>query len=146
KWLHARVGFSEAPPAAIRAPRPQASAERPQVGAMQAPRPTTLPCFRPATAARQVELIPGRHLVTNASGTVIVVANRGAAPLSPQSVAARQLSALVEIVRRTDRQRVANAVWQLTMGKGAAVDFAVIMPTAAGLDIFLRGAVTVALD
>ncbi len=130
KWLHARIGFSEAPSAA----------------AIPAPEPETVRLLRPTVAARQVEVIPGRHLVAKVNGTVIVVAHRGPAPLSPNCVAAQQLSTLVDIVRRTDGQRLASAVPQLTMGNRAAVDFGIVMPAANGLDVFLCGAVTVALD
>jgi RND superfamily putative drug exporter len=135
KWLHARIGFSEAPAAAaIPAPMPQAA------------EPETVRFLRPAVAARQVEVIPGWHLVANVSGTVIVVAHRGAAPLSPKSVAVQQLSTLADIVRRTDGQRLASALPQLTMGRHASVDFGIVKPTAAGLDVYLYGAVKVDLD
>jgi putative drug exporter of the RND superfamily len=123
KWLHSRIGFSEAPSAAASVPR-----------------------LRPGTGASEVEVVPGRHLVANVNGTVIVVANRGAVQPSPKSVAAQHLWELVEIVRRTDRQRLASAISQLCRGNRAAVDFGIVTPTAAGLDVFLSGGVTVALD
>jgi RND superfamily putative drug exporter len=135
KWLHARIGFSEAPPAALIPPPMSVS-----------PEPSTAAFTRPAVAASEVAVIPGRHLVANVNGTVVVVAHRGPAPLSPQSVAARQMSALVEIVRRTDRRRLASAVSQLSMASGAAGDFGIVVPTAAGLDVYLWGAVTLVLD
>ena len=84
--------------------------------------------------------------MANVNGTVIVVANRGPAPLSPQCVAARRMSALVEIVRGTERRQLASAVSQLNVGRVAAVDFGIVMPTAAGLDVYLWGAVTLVLD
>jgi RND superfamily putative drug exporter len=99
-----------------------------------------------AAATTQVEVIPGRHLVAKANDTVIVVAHRGAEPLSPQSLAARQLSALVEIVQGNDGHRLTDAISQLTIGNRAPVDFGIVTPNAAGLDVYLCGAVTVALD
>jgi putative drug exporter of the RND superfamily len=134
RWLHARIGFSEAPAAAILAPVPQAA------------EPETIRFLRPAVAARQVEVIPGRHLVANVSGTVIVVAHREVAPLSPKSVAVQRLSALADIVRRTDGQRLASALSQLTMGHHPSVDFGIVRPTAAGLNVYLYGAVKLDLD
>jgi putative drug exporter of the RND superfamily len=135
KWLHARIGFSEAPhPAAVGAQVPKE------------PEPKTVRILRPAVVTPQIEVIPGRHLVANANGTVIVVAHRGIAPLSPNSLAARQMSTLVEIVRRTDSRQLASTVSRLTTGNRAAIDFGIIMPTASGLDVFLCGAVTVELD
>jgi RND superfamily putative drug exporter len=135
KRLHARIGFSEAPvAAAIPAPMPQAA------------EPETVRFLRPAVAVRQVEVISGWHLVANVSGTVIVVAHRDAAPLSPKSVAVQQLATLADIVRRTDGRRLAGALSQLTMGYRASVDFGIVKPTAAGLDVYLYGAVKVDLD
>jgi RND superfamily putative drug exporter len=136
KWLHARIGFSEAPAAtAIPAPMPPRAGE-----------PETVRLLRPAVAVRQVEVIPGRHLVANVGGTVIVVGHRDAASLSPKSVAVQQLATLADIVRRTDGQRLASALSQLTMSHRASVDFGIVKPTAAGLDVYLYGAVKVDLD
>ena len=137
KRLHARIGFSEAPPAA---PIPPAI----PLPIPEPPAPVTVAFAR--TADSQLELIPGQHLVANVNGTVIVVAHRGPAPLSAQSVAARHMSALVEIVRRTERRQLASAVSQLNIGRVAKADFGIVMPTAAGLDVYLWGAVTLVLD
>jgi RND superfamily putative drug exporter len=134
KWLHARIGFSEAPAAEIPAPIPEAA------------EPETVRFLRSAVAVRQVEVIPGWHLVANVSGAIVVIAHRDAAPLSPKSVAVQQLSTLSDIVRRTDGQRLTSALSQLTMGRHASVDFGIVKPTAAGLDVYLYGAVKIDLD
>jgi putative drug exporter of the RND superfamily len=150
KRLHARIGFSEAPSAApATTPVPQAPEETPHQPAVQIAEDHNVVCHGPASPAREVEVIPGRHLVANVNGTVIVVAHRDRAPLSRQSVAAQQLAALAEIVRRTDAQMLASAFSQLTHQKTwsqALVDVGIVMPTPTGLDIFLCGGVTVALD
>jgi RND superfamily putative drug exporter len=108
--------------------------------------PQTVAADRPTAAAREVEVIPGQHLVTNVNGTVIVVAHRGLAPLSAKSVAVKHLSALVAIVRRTGSRRLAGVLSRLTLRSEQPVDFAIVTPTEAGLDVYLCGAVTVALD
>lgn len=131
KWLHARIGFSEAPGAAV-------------IPAPQAAEPETVRFLRPAVAVRHVEVLPGRHLVANVSGTVIVVADREGAPLSPNSVAVQHLSTLADIVRRTHGPRLGSALSRLT--HRPAVDFGIVKPTAAGLDVYLYGAVKVDLD
>jgi RND superfamily putative drug exporter len=108
--------------------------------------PKTVAADRPATARREIEVIPGGHLVTNVNGTVIVVAHRGLAPLSPKSIAVRQLSALVKIVRRTYGRRLASVLSRLTLRSEEAVDFGIVAPTEGGLDVYLCGAVTISLD
>lgn len=149
RWLHSRIGISEALSAAAdEAPTstplevPHQSVEREVVERSAVPAPES------ADPAREVEVIPGRHLVASVNGTVIVVAHR-AGRLSNQSLAARQLSKLVEIVRRTDRARLANAFSQLAQSTSRRRDFVevgIVMPTPAGLEVFLCGGVTVALD
>jgi putative drug exporter of the RND superfamily len=135
KRLHARIGFSEATPAA------EATAVTPPMAA-----PVPKPVAAPVTASRHVELIPGRHLVANINGTVIVVAHRATSQLSPKSPAAQELCALVEIVRRTHPQQLAGTVTHLTTRRSAPVDFGIIAPTAAGLDVYLYGGVRAAFD
>lgn len=102
----------------------------------------------PTGKLTEVEVIPGRHLVANVKGTVIVVAHRDREPLSQESLAAQQLAALVDMVRNTSPQklvtafqRIAREPWDRTM-----VDVGIIMPTSTGLEILLCGAVTVTLD
>jgi RND superfamily putative drug exporter len=146
KRLHARIGFREAPRATtITPPTRHAPAKKPQQ-VVTHKEPRTVAADRPAAAAREVEVIPGRHLVTNVNGTVIVVADRGLTPLSPKSIAVKQLSALVAIVRRTDSRRLASVLSRLALRSEEAVDFGIVTPTEAGLDVYLCGAVTVALD
>src|SRR5262249_17430910 len=111
RWLHSRIGISEAPSDAYgvaTAPLPLTPEE------MQASVAKTVVCHRAAKPRHEVEVIPGRHLVANVNGTVIVVAHRDRAPLSQQSVAAQQLAALAEMVRRTPAHRLASAFSQLS--------------------------------
>jgi putative drug exporter of the RND superfamily len=135
KRLHARIGFSEATPAA------EATAVTPPTAA-----PVPRPVAAPVTAPRHVEVIPGRHLVANVNSTVIVVAHRATSQLSPKSPAAQVLWALVEIVRRTHPSQLASAVTHLTTRRGAPVDFGIVARTTAGLDVYLYGGVGAALD
>jgi RND superfamily putative drug exporter len=142
RWLHSRIGISEAPSDAdadadADAPLQQAAEEHVAVGRM------------PATPPIEVEVIPGRHLVANVNGAVIVVAHRDRAPLSQRSVAAQQLAALAEMVRRTDPQMLVSAFSRLsreTTWTRTLVDAGIVMPTSAGLEVLLCGSVTVALD
>lgn len=143
RWLHARIGISEAPSGAV------AAAPAPRAPAIQAAEEQTVVCHMPARPPSEVEVIPGRHLVANVNGTVIVVAHRDRAPLSQQSVAAQQLAALAEMVRHTDAQRLVSAFSQLseqTTWRRTLVDVAIVMPTPAGLEVLLCGSVTVLLD
>lgn len=64
KRLHARIGFSEAPrDAPIAARTLEEDAQTQQLFTIRAPEPETVLCLRPTTAARQVEVIPGRQSV-----------------------------------------------------------------------------------
>ncbi|MDT5221887.1 MAG: putative drug exporter of the superfamily [Mycobacterium sp.] len=157
RWLHSRIGISEAPseaevhvdasadaaappgPAPVREEIPLQSVQKTVEAAVGA---------IPAKPRSEVEVIPGRHLVASVNGTIIVVAHRDRAPLSQHSIAAQQLAALVDMVRRTDAQKLVEAFkkiarepWSHTM-----VDVGIVMPTPASLEILLCGSVTVALD
>ena len=112
-----------------------------------APEPQLVPAVKPADLARRVEVVSGQHLVANVNGTVIVVANRGSA--WQQSAASQQMTHLVEIVRQTDPAMLAYAFSQLIKSgtwSRHLVEVGIVMPTANGLEIFVCGAVTVALD
>ena len=103
--------------------------------------------MKPADLARRVEVVSGQHLVANVNGTVIVVANRGSA--WQQATASQQMSNLVEIVRQTDPAMLAYAFSQLIKSgtwSRHLVEVGIVMPTANGLEIFVCGGVTVALD
>lgn len=163
RWLHDRIGISEEPSGVevvISAAEPALAAEAPpQQSAHAAPAELPVSSAKPTVEERipvgpgpakpiEVEVIPGRHLVANINGTVIVVAHRDREPLTQQSLAAQQLAALVDMVRQTSAQklvsafqRIAREPWDRTM-----VDVGIIMPTEAGLEILLCGSVTVALD
>ncbi len=150
RWLHSRIGISDVPSGDENAtPVPHTPEEMPHQIAMQVADEKTVVCHLPASPRHEVEVIPGRHLVANVNGTVIVVAHRDRAPLSQQSVAAQQLAALAEMVRHTDARRLSNAFSELTRGltwSRILVDVGIVMPTPAGLDILLCGSVTVVLD
>ncbi|MFV8318155.1 MMPL family transporter [Mycobacterium sp. 23] len=158
RWLHSRIGISETPehtpepaqtPEAVDSPAPaedlavaaavQAAEEYVEAG------PSISPSTLPST---EVEVIPGAHLVANVNGTVIVVAHRERTALTEHSVAAQQLAALAEMVRRTDPQKLVSAFAKLSRQPWThtLVDVGIVTPTSAGLEILLCGSVTVALD
>lgn len=145
RWLHSRIGISETPAEAetTQTPAPAPADDIAVAVAVQAAEE-----YVPAAPSAEVEVIPGAHLVSNVNGTVIVVAHRERTALSEHSVAAQQLAALSEMVRRTDPRKLVSAFaklarqpWTHTM-----VDVGIVMPTPAGLEILLCGSVTVALD
>ncbi|QLL05376.1 MMPL family transporter [Mycobacterium vicinigordonae] len=150
RWLHDRIGISEGPsdvetvlPAEAAAPQ-----EMPVQPAVPVVEEALSEPGMPVPLLAEVEVIPGQHLVSNVNGTVIVVAHRERAPLSQHSIGSQQMAALVDMVARTDPQKLVAAFaklarepWDHTM-----VDIGIIMPTVAGLEILLCGSVTVALD
>ncbi|MGO4443271.1 MMPL family transporter [Mycobacterium sp. 2YAF39] len=140
RWLHSRIGISEALSFAVE----EATGDVSQQAATATVRLRTL---RPVDIARQVELVAGRHLVASVNGTVIVVANRNS--LSQQAMAAKQMSQLVEIVRRTEPAMLVHACSQLTQSgtwSRSLAEVGIVIPTATGLEVFVCGGVTVALD
>jgi RND superfamily putative drug exporter len=147
RWLHSKIGISEAPShAGTAAPDldPALARHLMQVGDQK-----TSICERNISPPREVEVIPGRHLVANVNGTVIVVAHLDRAPLSQNSAAAHQLAALAEMVARSDQQTLAHAFTELTRQTSftrTLVDVGIVMPTATGLEVLLSGCVTVVLD
>ncbi|MDP7730644.1 MULTISPECIES: MMPL family transporter [Mycobacterium] len=158
RWLHSRIGISETAehtPEPAQTPEPvdtPAPAEDLAVAAaVQAAEeyveagPSSSPSTSPST---EVEVIPGAHLVANVNGTVIVVAHRERTALTEHSVAAQQLAALAEMVRRTDPQKLVSAFAKLSRQPWThtLVDVGIVTPTSAGLEILLCGSVTVALD
>jgi RND superfamily putative drug exporter len=147
RWLHDRIGLSEAPNAAVVEAPPTAPEAR-TVTLSRATRPdeTTVRAFRPRDRVSQVEVLPGSHVVAHLDGTVLVVAHRGSTPISPGSIAAQQISALLETVRGSDRRRLANALSTLVSTNRAMADFAVVVPADRELDVYLYGAVTVGFD
>ena len=137
RWLHDRIGLSETP--------------EPDVVATPAADPTesdetTIRTTRTLDRTSQVEVLPGSHVVTHIDGTVIVVANRDAAGLSPGSAAAQQVSTLLDTVRRCDRERLGGALSVVASTNRAMADFAVVVRSSGGLDVYLYGAVTVGFD
>lgn len=149
RWLHSRIGISETP---AEEPTPQAETPAPAedtavAAALHAAR-EYVPATPSSTLSTDVEIVPGAHLVANVNGTVIVVAHRERTPLSEHSVAAQQLSALSEMVRRTDPQKLISAFAKLSRQPWThtLVDVGILTPTSAGLEILLCGSVTVALD
>jgi RND superfamily putative drug exporter len=137
RWLHDRIGLSEAPE-----PEPQTETLSHTTDSDE----TTIRTKRTLDGTSQVEVLPGSHVVANVDGTVVVVAHREDAPLSPGSPAAQQVSTLLDIVRRCDRQRLAGALSVLASTNRGMADFAVVMRSGDALDVYLYGAVTAGFD
>ncbi|MFE7745809.1 FHA domain-containing protein [Nocardia sp. NPDC057455] len=104
----------------------------------------------------QIEVLPGAHLVASASDVVVVVAHRGDSAVTAATVAARTMTALLDIVRSAvarDRSRSGRAVarlvttWLMGLSNGEEeeVEFGVITPVDDGLAVFLHGGVTAVL-
>ena len=147
RWLHSKIGISEGPSSA-HAPAqdldPDLARELQRVGEEK-----TLDHQRAVGPAREVEVIPGRHLVANVNGTVIVVAHRELGTLTKDSAAAVQLAALADMVRRAEAKSLANAFGEVvrrTHFSRQLIDVGILLPTEAGLEILLSGNVTVMLD
>ncbi|WP_006246016.1 MMPL family transporter [Mycolicibacterium tusciae] len=143
RWLHSRIGISEALSVAV----DEATIDVPQRDVSAAGIGVPTAALTPSDLANRVQVISGTHLVANVNGTVIVVANRKSP--SQQAMAAQQMSHLVEIVGRTEPALLSYAFSQLT-GNGTwsrdLAEVGIIVPNAAGLEIFLCGGVTVVLD
>ncbi|AVL26302.1 hypothetical protein NBRGN_015_01060 [Nocardia brasiliensis NBRC 14402] len=106
---------------------------------------------------RQIEVLPGAHLVAGAGGVVVVVAHRSVTPVTQASIAARTMTALLGIVRRvaadeprrsgrTVARLATNWLMSLENGDEDAVEFGVLTPTDTGLAVFLHGGVSAILD
>ncbi|MEU2102055.1 MULTISPECIES: FHA domain-containing protein [unclassified Nocardia] len=103
----------------------------------------------------QIEVLPGAHLVASASGAVVVVAHRSDGPVTADTVAARTMTALLDIVgeavardRRSGRAvaRLATTwLMGLSNGEEDEVEFGVITPVDDGLAVFLHGGITAVL-
>lgn len=104
----------------------------------------------------QIEVLPGAHLVASVNGAVVVVAHRGEGPVTADTVAARTMTALLDIVREAlarDRHRSGRAVarlattWLMGLSNGEEdeVEFGVITPVDDGLAVFLHGGITAVL-
>lgn len=145
--LHAKIGISEGPSAA-HAPAPEIDPEL----ARQLDRVSgekTLNHQRVLSPPREVEVVPGRHLVANVNGTVIVVAHREMTKLTQHSAAAQQLSALSDMVRNTEATTLTNAFSELvrrTHFSRQLIDVGIVLPTKTGLELLLSGNVTIVLD
>lgn len=145
--FHDRFGISEGPSAAHAAEPelpPELERELERVGAEK-----TLGGQRVIGPPREVEVVPGHHLVANVNGTVIVVAHRELTKLTQQSAAAQQLSALVEMVKHTEATTLTSAFGELvrrTHFSRQLIDVGIVLPTPTGLELLLSGNVTVVLD
>ncbi|MGW4848279.1 FHA domain-containing protein [Nocardia brasiliensis] len=106
---------------------------------------------------RQIEVLPGAHLVASAGGVVVVVAHRSVTPVTPASIAGRTMTALLGIVARvaadeprrsgrTVARHATNWLMSLENGDEDAVEFGVLTPTDTGLAVFLHGGVSAILD
>ena len=144
RWLHSRIGISEALSFAV---DEAAEAPVPAVVELATERLMTISAQRAANLSRRVEVISGQHLVASVNGTVIVVATRTS--LAQQAMAAQQMAQLVDIVRRTKPEMLSYAFTHLTQSgtwNRNLAEIGIVIPTTSGLEIFLCGGVTVALD
>ncbi|MFI9402683.1 FHA domain-containing protein [Nocardia sp. NPDC052316] len=107
--------------------------------------------------SRQIEVLPGHHLVASSGGVVVLVAHRDAGAVRADSVAARAMTALLGIVRqassneprrsgRTVARLATNWLMGLENGDEEAVEFGVITPGDGGVAVFLHGGVTAVLS
>ncbi|MFC9440836.1 hypothetical protein ACFTVM_44050, partial [Nocardia sp. NPDC057030] len=107
--------------------------------------------------SRQIEVLPGAHLVASAGGVVVVVAHRGGGVVTADSAAARAMTALLGIVRqatsneprrsgRTVARLATNWLMGLANGDADEVEFGVITPGDGGIAVFLHGGVTAVLS
>ncbi|MFE9577827.1 FHA domain-containing protein [Nocardia sp. NPDC006044] len=107
--------------------------------------------------SRQIEVLPGAHLVASAGGVVVVVAHRSGGVVTADSVAARAMTALLGIVRqatsneprrsgRTVARLATNWLMGLANGDADEVEFGVITPGDGGIAVFLHGGVTAVLS
>lgn len=106
--------------------------------------------------SRQIEVLPGGHLVAGAGGVVVVVAHRAEGAVTADSVAARAMTALLAIVRqatsnearrsgRTVARLATNWLMGLENGDEDEVEFGVITLGDGGIAVFLHGGVTAVL-
>lgn len=104
----------------------------------------------------QVEVLAGRHLVARAAGAVLVVAHRGAGAPDGNSIAARTMVALLDIVREVSigaTARRGRAVarlatrWLMSMPEGSEeeAEFGIVTPDGHSVAVLLHGGVTAVL-
>ncbi len=99
--------------------------------------------------SRQVEVLPGTHLVASTAGVLIVVAHRDREPATPGSPAARALDALVRLARQaadTEPGRsgrlFARLATKWVIAQDDEPEFGVLSPADTGIAVFLHGGVT----
>ncbi|WP_239003550.1 FHA domain-containing protein [Nocardia panacis] len=103
---------------------------------------------------RQVEVLPGGHLVAVVAGVVIVVAHREGGAPTVDSASRRTLVTLSGLVREAAGQQgrgIGRVIARLATGwlMGLAensVEFGVISPADTGIAVFLHGGVTAVLS
>jgi FHA domain len=102
---------------------------------------------------RQIEVVPGNHLVAVANRAIVVVAHRGPSPLTPDSGAVKTWLALHKLIVEASAKAgdqfgpalTALAV-QWAGGHGDDAEFGVLAPAAGGYAVFLRGRVAATID
>lgn len=104
---------------------------------------------------RQIEVLPGTHLVGAAAGAVVVVAHRDEAPPTADSPAFASLTALLGLVRQAaakEQRRTGRAFarlatnWLMSLDYEEEVEFGVLSPADSGVAVFLHGGVTAVLQ
>jgi FHA domain len=101
---------------------------------------------------RQVEVVPGSHLVATKAGAAIVVAHRDKSPLTKGCRAAQTWAALSDLIAKAidlEGHQFGRAFARLAakwvVGQDD-VEFGVLSPDEAGLAVFLHGDVVAVVD
>ena len=101
---------------------------------------------------RQVEVLPGGHLVATSGEVVVVVAHRERSAPTTDSSAVRALRALTELARqaaeldpRQPGRPFARLATRWAIDSGDSVEFGALSPAGAGLAVFLHGGITAVL-
>ncbi|WP_051027069.1 FHA domain-containing protein [Nocardia higoensis] len=104
----------------------------------------------------QVEVLAGTHLVARTAGAVLVVAHRESGPPDDDSIAARTMTSLLDIVREvsvgaTARRGRAVArlatTWLMSMPEGSEeeAEFGIVTPDGRSVAVLLHGGITAVL-
>ncbi|WP_167474924.1 FHA domain-containing protein [Nocardia arthritidis] len=103
---------------------------------------------------RQIEVLPGTHLVAGVAGAVVLVAHRDGTPPTANSPAWQSLMALTQLVRQAaakEQRRTGRALarlatnWLMSLDYEEEVEFGVLSPADSGLAVFLHGGITAVL-
>lgn len=104
----------------------------------------------------QVEVLAGTHLVARVAGAALVVAHRGAGVPDADAIAARTMTALLDIVREASTGASARrgravarlaTTWLMSMPEDSehAAEFGIVTPDERSIAVLLHGGVTAVL-